>query len=89
LTETEERLEESEEAFREKEGQVERLKEAVNSLKNSLRNAVKERDEWAYRWGRAADFFAKEEEGIADTAIDQATEALTNVSLRSWVWAMS
>jgi DNA repair exonuclease SbcCD ATPase subunit len=58
----------------------ERLEDAVNDLKGSLRNALKERDEWSNRWGRAADFFAKEEEDIADTAMDRATDAFTTVS---------
>jgi chromosome segregation ATPase len=80
LTQTEERLEESEEAIKEKEDQISRLKEAVNGLKSSLRDAVRERDEWSNRWGRAADFFAKEEEDIADTAMDQATVAFNTVS---------
>jgi ABC-type transporter Mla subunit MlaD len=80
LTQTEERLEESEDAIKEKEAQITRLKDAVNDLKGSLRNALKERDEWSNRWARAADFFAKEEEDIADTAMDRATEAFTTVS---------
>jgi chromosome segregation ATPase len=80
LTQTEERLEESEDAIKEKEAQITRLKDAVNDLKGSLRNALKERDEWSNRWGRAADFFAKEEEDIADTAMDRATDAFTTVS---------
>lgn len=79
LTQTEERLEESEDAIKEKEAQITRLKDAVNDLKGSLRNALKERDEWSNRWGRAADFFAKEEEDIADTAMDRATDAFTTV----------
>lgn len=81
LTQTEERLEETEDIIKEKEAQILRLKEAVNEMKTSLRNAVKERDEWTNRWSRAADFFAKEEEDIADTAMDRATEAFTTVSL--------
>lgn len=87
LTQTEERLEESEDAIKEKEAQITRLKDAVNELKGSLRNALKERDEWSNRWGRAADFFAKEEEDIADSAMDRATEAYPTVSIiSSYSW---
>jgi hypothetical protein len=81
LTDTEERLEECEQVVKEKESQIRRLKEAVNGLKSSMRDAISERDKWSRRWSRVVELVDKEEEDIADSIVSESTNQASFASV--------
>jgi chromosome segregation ATPase len=85
LTETEEKLEECQQMVREKEGQIKRLKDATSGLKNALKEASRQRDDWSRTWEQMRQFMDAKDAAMArsespDTTGSAIGTASTSVS---------